>query len=95
MQDCESKDQFGVNFNFDYVLLQVRERSEDFEECRIKLTLNDVENLIESLNYYADKIKRWKESVGAKKESETDAEYMARAIQSMKDNNYFTGRQEE
>jgi len=43
MQTGQSGDQFGVNFNFNYILLQIRELREDFDEARIKLTVKDTE----------------------------------------------------
>ena len=43
MHTASSGDQFGVNFNFNYVLLQIRETSEDFEGARMKLKIEDVD----------------------------------------------------
>ena len=95
MSTCESGDQFGVNSNFDYVLLQVRETSDDYEEARIKLTLKDVDAVIEALNHYKARVSKWKDAVGPKNEEESEIEYMTRVIQTARDNNYFIGQQEE
>lgn len=95
MSNCESGDQFGVNFNFNYILLQIRENTEDFEEARIKLTLKDVDAVIEYLTYYRDKVAKWKNAVGERKAEETEIEYATRVLQIAKENNYFIGQQEE
>jgi hypothetical protein len=95
MHNCQSKDQFGVNYNWNYVLLQTRENCEDFEEVRIKLTLEDVDSLIESLMYYKERVAKWKEAVGLQKPEETESEYNLRIITTARDNNYFIGKQED
>jgi hypothetical protein len=95
MSNCESGDQYGVNYNFNYVLLQIRETTDDFEEARIKLTLKDVDAVIEALNHFKNRVTLWKDAVGLKKDEESEVEYMTRVIQTARDNNYFTGRQEE
>jgi hypothetical protein len=95
MQNAKSGDRFGVNFNWNYILLQIRETCEDFEEARIKLTLDDVDALINDLQYFQRKLKLWKESVGAKMETETEEQYCIRIYQNLRDNNYFVGQQEE
>lgn len=95
MHSCQSKDQFGVNYNWNYVLLQVRENSEDMEQARIKLTLEDVDGLIESLMYYKERVSKWKEAVGLQKPEETESDYNLRIITTARDNNYFIGKQED
>ena len=94
MQNARSGDQFGVNFNWDFVLLQIRETSDDHTESRIKLRYNDVDDLIEMLQYYQKKLKLWKETVGHQREGETELEYSTRLYQALKENNYFTERQD-
>lgn len=95
MSTCESGDQYGVNYNFDYVLLQIRDTSDDFDEARIKLTLKDVDAVIEALSHFKNRVTRWKDAVGPQKDEESEVEYMTRVIQTARDNNYFIGQQEE
>lgn len=95
MQNGKSGDQFGVNFNWNYLLLQIRETCEDFEEARIKLTLDDVDALINDLQYFQKKLKLWKEAVGPQTESETEEQYYMRIYQVLRENNYFVAQQEE
>lgn len=95
MQNCQSKDQFGVNYNWNYILLQIRENSEDFDEARIKLNIDDVNNLIDTLKYYKERVVKWKNSVGSQRPDETENEYNIRIIETAKENNYFIGKQED
>jgi hypothetical protein len=95
MQNAKSGDQFGVNFNFNFVLLQIKEITEpDYDEARIKLTVNDVDELIDYLTYYREKVQLWKEIVGDKRENESEQDYNIRIIQAAQENNYFIGPQE-
>jgi len=95
MQTGESGDQFGVNFNFNYILLQIRELREDFDEARIKLTVKDTEELIAALELYKDRVKKWQDAVGPKLENEDETAYTTRVIQLARENNYFIGKQED
>lgn len=95
LSTCESGDQVGVSYNFNFILLQIREKTEDFEEARIKLTIKDVDDVIEALTYYKNRVSKWKDAVGPKKDEESEVEYMTRVIQTARDNNYFIGQQEE
>jgi hypothetical protein len=95
MRNAKSGDQFGVSYNYDYVLLQVRECAEDFEESRIKLTIEDAAKLIEDLEHYKNRVEQWKNAVGPKLENETDHDYTVRVIVTARENNYFVGKQEE
>ena len=95
MNTCQSGDQYGVNYNFNYVLLQIRETTDEFEEARIKLTLKDVDDVIEALTYYKNRVSKWKDAAGDIREGESEVEYMTRVIQTARDNNYFIGQQEE
>lgn len=95
MNTGQSGDQFGVNFNFNFILLQIRETKEDHEEARIKLCPKDVDELIEWLQYYKEKVVRWNDAVGLQKENETDVSYGIRIMETLRENNYFTGQQEE
>jgi hypothetical protein len=94
MQNCKSGDQFGVNFNWDYVLLQIRECVEDHSETRIKLKFNDVDDLIESLQYFQKKLRLWKEAVGHQRVDETEEQYYIRVYSVLRENNYFLPAQE-
>lgn len=95
MHTASSGDQFGVNFNFNYVLLQIRETSEDFEGARMKLKIEDVDELIEMLQYYQTKLKLWKATVGDIREDESTEQYYSRALKVLKEHNYFISKQEE
>ena len=94
MQNARSGDQFGVNYNWDFILLQIRECSEDHEEARIKLRYNDVDDLIDMLLYYQEKLRKWKDEVGHQRDGETELEFQVRVHQTLKENNYFIDRQE-
>jgi len=95
METGESGDQFGVNFNFHSVLLQIREITDHKgDEARIRLTVKDVDNLIEWLTYYRDKVQRWKDLVGEQREEESKQDYQMRIYQVLQENNYFIGPQE-
>lgn len=95
MQNAKSGDQYGVNYNFSYVLLQIRENSEDFEETRVKLKIEDVDELIELLQYYQAKLKLWKATVGDIREDENTEQYYMRAMKVLQEHNYFISKQEE
>lgn len=94
MQNASSGDQFGVNFNFDSILLQIRETKEDYDEARIRLSPKDVDDLIEWLQHYKERVVKWNAAVGAKKDEETDACYATRIIETLRENNYFSSPQE-
>jgi len=95
MQTGDSGDQFGVNYNFNYILLQVRECIEDHEEARIKLTVKDTDELIAWLQYYKKRVEKWQNAAGPKLENEDETTYMTRVLKVAKENNYFIERQEE
>ncbi len=94
MHPLESGDQFGVSSNWNFVLLQTREMSDDYPECRVKLTLQDVDRLIDDLNHYKNRVAKWKEAVGPQKDGETESDYNVRIYQTLKENNYFVPPQE-
>jgi transcriptional regulatory protein LevR len=96
MQTCESGDQFGVNYNYEFILLQTKERLvEGFEESRIKLTIKDVNKLIEELEHFRDRVEKWQTTVGPQFENETKYEYTVRVLNTARENNYFVSRQED
>lgn len=95
MDTAESGDQFGVNFNWEFVLLQIKEIGEEYSEARIKLSLNDVDQLMELLSYYKEKLLKWKNAVGNKLENESDIEYATRIHSALRENNYFLSKQED
>jgi len=95
MTHAKSGDSFGVNFNFNFVLLQTRENEDQYDEVRIKLAPSDVDDLIEALTYYKDRVVKWQQAVGPKKDGEEESAYLTRMLQTARDNNYWSGRQEE
>jgi hypothetical protein len=94
MQLLQSGDKFGVSSNWEFVLLQTMEISDDSPQCRIKLTLEDVDRLIDDLNHYKNRVAKWKEAVGPQKDQETENEYKVRIWQTLQENNYFIPPQE-
>lgn len=83
LQPAQSGDQFGVNFNWHYVLLQAKENSDEYAEARIKLSIDDVDALIIELQHYRDKVKTWRDSVGPQRESESKTEYHERILRGL------------